>query len=342
MFVEIARYLPDAGLAPRIFAPFHINEYLAELPASAFPIAPRIVTSRYPLAAARRMPVAVTRAMARIDRAKVVHETYYPASTPAPRGVPVVTTMYDMMHELDPSFRGDPVIGWKAQAIARADWITCISEHTRQDLIGLFPAAASKSSVVPLAGSLPDASASPRPQDRPYLLYVGERSRDYKNFRSLLEGYRTTPRLMQDFDLICSGGGPFRDRELEMIVESGLGDRVRQVATSNAELAALYAHAACFVYPSTYEGFGIPPLEAMGAGCPVVALARASMPEVCGEAVCYAEGPEPDALAHAVLKVAEDSAYADTLRVAGRERAAMFSWQRCAAQTAEVYRRLAR
>ena len=78
----------------------------------------------------------------------------------------------------------------------------------------------------------------------------------------------------------------------------------------------------------------------MAAGCPVIALRRASVPEVCGEAACYADGPEPEALAAGIARVVSDDGYAAALRAAGRERAASFSWQRCAAETAAIYRQL--
>ena len=341
MFVELARELPDAGITPRFFAPIHGNAYLGELPAAAFIGGQRQVSGRLQMAAARRLPILLAPLAARLDGAGIVHETYYGPRNSAPRGVPMVTTLYDMIHELDPSFAGDPVIGWKAAAIARADWITCISHNTRADLIRLFPAAEARSSVVPLASDLPDAGAAPSPHPRPYLLYVGERSRDYKNFAGLFEAYRSSLTLNREFDLLCIGFGPFDAGERAMINDAGLAGKVHQLFASDQALAALYAHAACFVYPSTYEGFGIPPLEAMGARCPVVALRLASMPEVCGEAACYAESPDGEALGEAIRAVVFDPAYADRLRLAGRERAQQFSWRRTAKLTAQIYRQLA-
>lgn len=340
MFVELARALPAENIAPRIYAPWHINQLLADLPGECFPAGQRRLAHRLTIAAARRVPVAATRLAARWDRAALVHQTYYPPHSAAPAHLPLVITMHDMIHELDPDFAGDPVIGWKAQAIARADWITCVSQHTRQDLIALFPDAARKSSVVPLATGLGDASGAPRPQRRPYLLYVGERTRSYKNFRGALGAYASLPGVARDFDLVAIGSGAFTEAERALIARAGITDRVRQLAVSNAALAGWYRHAACLLYPSTYEGFGIPPLEAMAADCPVIALRRASVPEVCGEAACYADGPEAEALAVAIVRVLGDDDYADALRQSGRARAALFSWQRCAAETAAVYRRL--
>ena len=343
MFVELAQALPAAGVTPRIFAPWHVNQLLGALPPDRFPAGQRRLTSRLGIAAARRLPIAMTRLAARWDGAQLVHQTYYPPRDAAPAHLPLVITMHDMIHELDPSFAGDPVIGWKARAIARADWITCVSQHTRQDMITLFPAAAGKSSVVPLAAGVDAAGrTSPRPQQRPYLLYVGERARGYKNFGSALAAFASLPAVVRDCDLIAIGGGAFTPAELTAIAQAGVAGKVRQVAAGNAALAGWYRHAACLLYPSTYEGFGIPPLEAMVLGCPVIALRRASVPEVCGDAICYADGPEPEALAGAITRVLGDDHYATGLREAGRARAAQFSWQRCAAETAAVYRKLIR
>ncbi|QQN72999.1 glycosyltransferase family 1 protein [Croceicoccus sp. YJ47] len=341
-FVELVRNLPRFAIDPKVFAPFHANAYLGDLPAQRFVggIGHQIDNRLQKAAAIRVQPFAAPLA-ARLCGAQVVHETYYAARRPAPRGVPIVVTMYDMIHELDDSFAGDPVLKLKADAIDRADWITCISENTRQDMIRLFPHSAAKSSTIHLSAQLPDTTGAPSPHDRPYVLYIGERARDYKNFRNLFAAYRNDPAIHGSFDLICIGGGAFTGEERAEIEAAKLGSRVHQLGAHDALLARYYRHAACMVYPSTYEGFGIPPLEAMIAGCPVVVLRAASLPEVCGDAAAYAEDGSPDALGAAMRRILDDETTAERFRQAGFEQAAQFSWERCARETAEVYHRLA-
>jgi glycosyltransferase involved in cell wall biosynthesis len=340
MFVEMAKRLPQQGVEPRFVAPLHINAYLGELPTTWFAGGQRKVEHRLAVALARRIPNAWTRAAGKLTGASVVHETYYAPRRAAPKGVPVVITMYDMIHELYDDFTGDPVIEWKARAIDRADWITCISENTRSDMIRLFPASASKSSVVPLAADLPAPAMQPL-WPRPCILYVGERSRPYKNFTALLQAFASRPAIVRDFDLVCIGGGSFSPDETCLIADAGLAQRVHQTSASDSDLATFYRHAGCLVYPSTYEGFGIPPLEAMGAGCPVIALRSASIPEVCGDAAHYAEDASAEALAAALERVLGDDALAAALRRDGHAQAARFGWERTAALTADVYRSLA-
>ena len=117
--------------------------------------------------------------------------------------------------------------------------------------------------------------------NNPFLLYVGDR-KGYKNFLLLLESYLSS--LMEDFDLVCFGGGQFTENEMKMIKGKKAESKVIHLSGSDHLLGSLYKNAFCFVYPSLYEGFGIPLLEAMGLGCPVIASKTSSIPEVVGEA----------------------------------------------------------
>lgn len=340
-FAGIAPLLAAHGCDVRIIAPLHHNAYLPDLP-NHLVFGQKISGFRGSRSIAMQVDDALARPLAALHGARIVHETYYGERRLAPRGTAVVLTVYDMIHELFPDVLDDPVTcARKAAAIARADRILCISHSTLDDLVRFFPAAAPRASVT-LLGFDGRFAAAPGPAagTRPYLLYVGERS-GYKNFAALLSAYAASLRLTADFDLVCIGGGPFRSVEAAAISAHGLAGKVRQHAAGDAALRRWYGGAVAFVYPSLYEGFGIPPLEAMAADCPVIAVPRSSVPEVCGPAAQYAADGSAEALRAAIEEVVYNPARAAELRRAGQARLGLFAWDNTAAQTADCYRELA-
>jgi glycosyltransferase involved in cell wall biosynthesis len=238
-------------------------------------------------------------------------------------------------------FPGDTVPANKRASIQRADKIICISENTKRDLLHFYPEVEDRT-VVTLLGFDPQVardSVMVPPHPRPYLLYVGMRM-NYKNFHGLIAAFAASKALRENFDVICVGSGPFSPHERERLEEAGVADRFFQHAADDLELQSFYQHAQVFVYPSLYEGFGIPPLEAMAADCPVVCLRASSLPEVCGDAAEYADGDDPDLLKAAIERVAFSAERASELRVLGRARLKLFSWRECARRTSEVYKSL--
>ena len=339
--VRLADQLARDGLAEtRIVAPLHVNFYLrgdAAYRLTGLRVPPDIRAGPL-IKAVNRL---VFPAVARRHRPDIVHETYYRRTAARAGARGVVVTVHDMIHEKFPELcpPGDDSAALKAAAVARADHIICISQSTRRDFLERFPHAEARTSVV-----LHGADLVPSPPgrgrgtgDRPYLLHVGPRG-GYKNFDALLAALALGSR---DFDLVAAGGGGFSDAERQRIAALGLAGRVRQLRPSDPDLQRLYRDAALFVYPSLYEGFGIPPLEAMAAGCPVVCVASSSLPEVCGDAAEFAADGSPDALAHAIDRVLESPQRRDTLIAAGQRNIARFSWGTCARASCEVYRSLA-
>jgi len=340
-FVRLVEHLPEFGVASRVLASLHINEHLQDLPRHLVWGA-RLRESRNQERFGRRIGEALFAPLSRLHRAQIAHETYFSPVRIAPTSVPVVLTVYDMTYELYPNIaNAQQLIANKQDAIRRADRILCISENTRKDLLRFYPEAADRASVT-LLGFDSDFSArftggSPHP--RPYLLYVGMRWRVYKNFTALVEAFGAAPQL-SDFDLVCIGGGPFTHEERDLFRRSEVGDRVIQREADDQALKSWYRNAVLFTYPSLYEGFGIPPLEAMAADCPVVCVRASAVPEVCGAAAEYAEPGDTDSLREALVRVALSADRASALREAGRERLKLFSWRECARQTSEVYRDL--
>ena len=164
----------------------------------------------------------------------------------------------------------------------KADHVICISENTRSDLLKIWDCDPSKVSVVHLgfdsfAARNKQVKALNKNISRDYILFVGAR-KGHKNFERLLEAYSSKKSLSDNFSLICFGGGSFCDDEEKKLKNLGIANKVIQMNGSDELLASLYQNADLFVYPSLYEGFGIPPLEAMSAGCPVAAARTSRYP----------------------------------------------------------------
>lgn len=273
----------------------------------------------------------------------LVHETYYSAQGTAPAGSKTVLTVYDMIHERFPGDfpARDRTSRNKAVAVERADHVICISEQTRNDLLELLDVDPAKVTVVHLGFSLAGRQERRgRQWERPYLLYVGNRA-GYKNFNGLLRAYAANRELMATHDIVAFGGGQFNMQERTLIDKLGIpGMRVRHESGGDAVLADLYAGAALFVYPSLYEGFGIPPLEAMSCDCPVVCSNSSSLPEVVGNAAELFDPGSPEAIGSAIERVLNNADLRQSLIASGRSRIELFSWERCARQTMNVYQRV--
>ncbi|MFA1703609.1 glycosyltransferase family 4 protein [Mycobacterium intracellulare] len=348
--VELANRLPDHGVSEvSVVAPLHINNYLAD--------AGHLTRGRYVantfgdswIRVRQSLPVLdiINRTAAPLSwrhaKPDIVHETYFSSTKPVGRGRRRVVTVYDMTHDLFPEefpFVGQTIAAKRA-AVNRADHIICISENTRQDVARLYNVDPSRASVVHLGYSLTaeaDPAAADRRGHKPSLLYVGHRT-GYKNFKTLLQAFGTSA-ILQEFELIAFGGFPMQRDEQEQISRLGITDRVRFTSGSDRELAAHYRTAAAFIYPSKYEGFGIPPLEAMSHGCPVICSNAGSIPEVVADAGAYFDPNNPEELRTALESVATNETLQADLRARGYARIAAFSWDKCAAETARIYREI--
>jgi glycosyltransferase involved in cell wall biosynthesis len=336
--------LPE--IKPHIAAPLHINDYLERLPDSMFYGKPRRIVPWAKVCAQGVGLLASGLAMIQL-RPDIVHLTYYFPQIRVRKGVRSVITVYDMINEryAQDYSRIDPIVRWKASAVCRADHVICISENTRRDLLEMYDIPEAKVSVIHL-GYDPLYQSNPGEQEflrtkknAPYILYVGKRS-GYKNFRRLLAAFGCSPWLRNNFRLLCFGGGPINAEEMIMIKHCGAAGRVDQVSGADDRLAAAYTGAALFVYPSLYEGFGIPPLEAMSLDCPVACSNTSSIPEVVGEAAATFDPSDVNAIRIAMEAILESSTLRAAMVERGRQRAQMFSWQRCAAETVNTYRKV--
>ena len=273
-------------------------------------------------------------------------DVYHPAHhriMPLVRSRRIVVTHHDCTYERFPTFRHTKqVLRAKKALFARADAIICISESSRRDLLSFYGVDKAKTRVIYHGlPQLPRSAAAARELQkrlrRDYLLYVSGRF-SYKNFTALLQAFGETG-LYRCFDLLLLGGGPLTEEELQLISHLGLTDSIISVPTaSDALLAESYAGAKLFVYPSLWEGFGLPPLEAMAAGCPVLACNIASLPEICRDAPFYFEPEDQASLTGALLHAVSDENARQRAIKRGREVAAGYTWEKCGAATLALYR----
>ena len=269
------------------------------------------------------------------------HGPYY--RIPRAWAGPTIITFHDLAYHLFPdqfSSRKARLFAERQRSCAdRADLILCVSSSTANDLNRVLGVRSNKLRVVHhgLARDFPDLGANyPGPTD-PYVLAVGNRS-TIKNMTTLYEAIARWPRN-QSVRLVLVGP-PASRPEMERLQELGLWERTTFVGrVDDTELSALYSAAQAFVYPSLYEGFGIPLLEAMTCRCPIVASNIPSTREVAGTIPYYFEPLDVDGLVQALDHAVESGR--DTTQVEeGRRHASTYSWDTTAALTLDTYREL--
>ena len=272
---------------------------------------------------------------------------------PLGRGRKSVVTIHDVSFLRMPETTEAKNLAWLSSEIHRtaqnADAILTDSHFSAREICELLKVPAEK--VFPVWLGLPEFGPPPTAEaaaqarkalrlEKPYLLMVGT-IEPRKNIPFLVKVYEA----LKDFDgdLVLAGGLGWKTGEtLRAISESPRQGGIRLLKHLNdAQLSALYAGAAAFVFPTRYEGFGFPPLEAMGRGAPVVAARNSSLPEVLGDAAEWVDGYDAEDWAQKVRAVLGDSARAARLRVAGFAQAKKFTWAETARQTWAVYRQLA-
>ena len=341
--VNLLRALADdpAGNTYQVLTPYpdRLRAILA-LPPSATVVRVR------PAASLLRIPFGIPQAVRR-HRSEVLHVTYV---APPVVSCPTVVSVHDLSYLAYPqsvSPRTRLILTVLVRAsVRRAACVIAISAFTRQDLVTRYGIAAEKISVIHLAagpafGVLDDAGRQRLPEgvSEPYVLAVGNLE-PRKNLARLIEAFAAVafePGVSAKLVLVGKSKG--QEAPLARLVEQhGLRERV--VFTGFVEedqLVLLYNRAALFIYPSLYEGFGLPPLEAMACGCPVVASNVTAIPEVLGDAALLVDPTSTRALAEAMRQVLLGNELARDLRARGLRQVARYSWAQAAQQTREVY-----
>lgn len=250
---------------------------------------------------------------------------------------PMVTTFHDInFSTLNPSKK---MVRFQIKSLERADKIISISENTKGDLINYFNVREEKISVIYHGiTSQKEVLISDPLIDYPYILYVGTRN-NHKNFERFIKAFALLSKEYEDIRIVCTYK-KFTKDELQLFNRLKIPNKVINYMANENELNNLYQHALFFIFPSLYEGFGMPILEAMINHCPVV-LARAScFPEIAQNAACYFDPLDIEDIYNTMKTVLNDSDLRKNLISKGIERAKFFSWEKCALQHLDVYKSL--
>ena len=348
-FYHLIEQLLTLNQTVTAFAPVHRNQYARGLARGA--VAGCYVKDypRYCADAAVSLNGTIARSRISAWQPDIVHETYFSKIRSGTKAQPNVLTVFDMISE-----RGLAGVEITANefkqsnkfvAVARADHVICISEHARQDLIRLYDVAPEKTSTIYLGCEVIAAGNASHSQivnndNRPYLLYVGLRA-GYKNFARFVEAVASSTQLQSSFDIVAFGGGSFSSAEQTLLQALKFRpDQVRHIEGDDTALARHYVQASALVYPSCYEGFGLPPLEAMAYRCPVVSSQASALPEIIGDAAEFFDPTDLSSIAQAIQNVVLSPSHAQILIEKGLTRVAQFTWQRCAQKHLALYQSL--
>lgn len=344
--VELARHLPD-DIKPVFPAMLSENAYLDMLPGNMHPKVSswnfanyRVRKKLYELINSRRSRSIINRGD--ID---IIHPTYYNPYYLRQSRRPSVITVHDFTHERFPDMLPDSrtVIPNKRRTVMAAGRIIAISESTKRDIMEFYGLPSERIDVI-YHGYTPMSVPATVPAGMPplphrYILFVGERGR-YKNFDTFARAFAAVAADDTGLHLVCAGR-TFSPDEIALLRSLHIAGRVTAFRAYGDQLATLYASAIAFIFPSLYEGFGLPVLEAFSAHCPVGLSNTSSLPEVGGDGAFYFDPTSTDDIADTISRlISMTDGERGQLIDRADKRLAQFSWQNTAAATAALYRTL--
>jgi glycosyltransferase involved in cell wall biosynthesis len=331
---ELVRALARVGrLDYHVFAPTLAPDAIDGLPgttvktyaaAGSMPgrIAAMAVATAFPARIRSELP---------LERLRALH---FPLTIAIPRGtgVPAATSVLDLQHEFFPGFFSRAELAYRRvayrTAVRGSRLVIAISEHVKETIVERLRVEPERVRVIHLGIDLERLHRGDAERE-PFLLYPAN-GWPHKNHSRLLEAFALLKRERPELRLVLTGSGLER-------LPAASGVEVRGHVPRD-ELVRLYQTAAVLVFPSLYEGFGLPPLEAMACGCPVAAARAGALPETCGDVARYFDPTRPEEIADAVLEVLGDPG---TLAERGLARAGAFTWDECARHHDDVYNELA-
>lgn len=272
----------------------------------------------------------------------VFHATYFDPYCLKHLEKPLVITIHDMIYERFPHFFSpdDPTPQQKRELARAADRIIAISETTKNDIIKFLNIEERKIKVIPhgIDADTPTYEIIDNLPER-YILFVGSRG-GYKNFLFLAEAFEKIAETDKTLHLVLTGGGPLTLEEREFLTSHQILSKTFQLSATDSQLNTLYKNAICFVFPSLYEGFGIPILEAFKNNCPVLLSYSSCFPEIAGDAALYFDPGSMPSLISKIHLLIEDEALKNQLINDGKLKLENYTLEKCLNATINVYKEL--
>ena len=338
-FYELIKRMPDRKAKVLLYMGKFINEYGLEEYSDNFEIFSGKKIRHIPRTKllSKKIQKPLFERFAAKQEFDILHQTYYDDIN-LKKSFKRIITIHDFTHEkLSNNFSSlDKTAKLKKAAIMKSDGIICVSESTKKDLMNMYNTEGKKIKVIYHGNSLKYEVKDEPVIKGKYILYVGDR-RSYKNFNVMIKLFEINKDLKKEYKAVCCGGGSFTSDELNSMKRSNVSDNFIQIEARDSKIANLYYYATAFIYPSKYEGFGIPMIEAMYNGCPVIASNVSSLPEIGGSAALYFNPDSVEELNDRVNILLTDNDTVKSLKVSGREREKEFSWDKCANETYKFY-----
>lgn len=336
-YINLINHL-DSSVEKSIIAPFYKNYYLNNQNKDAKKFVYIDIKTKYVNFISKNLNKAYTKFLYNYQTPDIFHFTYFNQEYYLKKKSSYVITIYDLIKEkfYNDKFKNEEVN--KIKYFSCMGKIICISENTKKDLIDRYKLSPELIEVVHLGVSFDKSyiEIDNKIPKKPYLLFVGERYR-YKNFKNFILAYTKSNRLKKDFDILCFGGNSFTSEEINFFKEFRISQNIKQINGSDLELNYVYKKARCFIFPSLYEGFGLPLLEAMNMDCPVICSDTSCFSEVTNNAAAMFDPNNIENIIHEIENVVYDEQKFSDLIIKGRNNIKNFSWQKCAEQTLKVY-----
>ena len=342
-FVELNKVLNKNKINSKIIAPIHKNLHLKDC---KFNSKINFYLNKYPKYTNQfinNYNFYLTNLIINFSNPEIIHQTYYSNKSfyINKKRTKLILTVYDLIHEIFYNdFGFDKNHRPKSFSLQNSDHIICISYKTKIDLMEIYKIPEEKISVIHLAYTNFDDFKKDKIINDPYLLFVGSRKR-YKNFFTFLKAFSISNSLKSDFKIVCFGGGIFEKKELEIINELGLDvNNIIQIEGDDKVLSNLYKNAESFIFPSLYEGFGLPIIEAMSYGCPVILSSIDVFKEIVEDSASFFDPYSAESIKEKIENLVYSNENKQKFITRGYNQIKKFTWENCANNTLNVYKKI--